>query len=306
MEPYRPYKNYLPSKTIWIVVGTIIIVGIGFILVPKIITYFQNRSVAPATDSAGLVIIPSGDPTTRDTDHDGVADWQEIAVGLDPNNPETIPGTPDAQKFETFKTTLGYDLFAQAEAEITDTDKLSLALSNDIAQGSGDSVSISNATAGEIFNYIQARKDKILVLSLKDIVVVEDSLQNNQLYKSNIETILKDDVVTKNFASHLTSYLDGTGSREAVERDLSYIEKTLALLKSTPVPNAATPLHLVMVNSVQGIYQTIQGIEDGVIDELVRLSVLALLQDYAISLSTSAGKLPLYFSVALDKNGYIQ
>lgn len=310
MEPISPYRNFLPGKKIQIAIGVIVLGVLAYFFIPRIITFLKNNKTDPASNKGLLVTALSGDPTTRDTDGDGVSDWQEIAVGLDPRKPETNPGTPDAQKFETFKSTLGYDLFTQAESNTTDTDKISLALSNEITHNLQNStateVSISNVTATELLNYIEARKSKITLLSLKDINVVENTLETNTAYSNKMNEILKDDVGTKNFASDLNAYIEGAGSQQAIDTNLSYIEKTLTALKTVPVPSGATTLHLEISNSVQGVYEIIKGIDVANSDEFVKLSTVTLLQDYIIRLATSAGKLPIYFSVALDEAGYVQ
>lgn len=310
MEYSRSLKDFLPSKKIQIILGIFIIAIAAYFLIPRIIAQIQNKK-NPSVPLTNLALTNlKGDPTTRDSDGDGVADWREIAVGLDPYIKETNKGVPDGEAFETFKSSLGEEFFAEAEMNATDTDKISLTLSNDITQniksGGASSTSISEVTANEVLNYINSQKQNFTQFSVNDLEVVESTLATNQAYALAMQNLLRDDATTKNFASDIKSYLDGTGSEVVVKKHLASIAKTITAFKTTPVPNAATTLHLPILNSAQGIYQTIQLIDPNNKDETQRLGVSALLQDYAIQMSTAVGKLTLYFSVAQSNTSYIQ
>ncbi len=306
-----PYKNYLPGKKIRIVLGILVGLAVVYFGVLPLVAKIRKDGVPQAKPLSLNITLPSGDPTTRDSDGDTIPDWQEIAVGLDPHKKQTSPGVPDEEVFSTIKNKLGVEAFNQAASESTSTDRLSLTIANDIDQsailnGTTIDKSISAASVHEILNYIESQKSSFLVYTSKDISVVENNLKNNGDYAARMNAILKDNPTTRSADVDIKNYALGTGSREKALAAAAIIQKSVIALKTTPVPSAAMEIHLAIMNALQGFYQTTQITDPTTEDEITRLGPLSLLQDYAIQFTKAVGQLTVYFSVALNKSGYIQ
>lgn len=305
------YKNYLPGKKIRVIILILTTVALIYFVVLPLIAKIKKNGIPPAKPLALTITLPSGDPTTRDSDGDRIPDWQEIAVGLDPHNKQTTLGVSDDELFATIKNRLGADAFDQAAEESTSTDRLSLTIANDINQSAevaGITIdkSLSAASVHEILNYIESQKSSFIIYTPKDISTIENNLKNNTDYAVHMNTILKDNATTKSVDSDIKNYALGTGSREKALAAAAIIQKSITTLKATPVPSSAVELHLAIMNSLQGFYQTTQIIDPATTDEITRLGPLSLLQDYAIQFTRSVGKLAVYFSISLNKSGYIQ
>ena len=303
------YKNYLPGKGIRITIGIIVVIGIAYFTIPWAIRTIKRTRVAEPKKAEVFVSSLSGDPTTRDTDGDGVPDWQEIVLGLDINNPQSKPGIPDLTTLQTIKSQVGTDTFDLEAGRVTDTDKVSLtiynALSEDSVKNDGISVAGTQTVTGqELYNYIAARKKELRTYAEKDLVTTTGSLQNNQAYAQKMSVILADDSVSRNGPELIQSYLDDRASRQDIQPMLSLLEKKVSLLLDVPVPPSAIPMHLDIINSAQGIYQLLDEYQPGGDDPAAKISTVSLVQDYLIKATKSFGVLQIYLSVALDKNGY--
>lgn len=304
------YKNYLPSKKIQIIIGILLLIGIGYFTLPSLVTLIKKTTLDTKTKPSLIVGLPTGDPTTRDTDRDGVPDWQEIAIGLDSNNPQTKPGAPDLTTFETIKNQVGESAFNLEASKVTDTDKVSLtiydALAKDSVKNNGISVQTTQAvTAQELYNYIAAQKKLITVYSAADIQTVPDSLTANQVYAKKMKTILADTPATKDAPAKISTYLEGTSGKETVQPALVSLQGKIKEMKAVSVPVSAQKIHLDLLNALQGVYQVVDSYNPTANDPTVQVSATSLTQDYLIIAAKNTGYLSMYFSVALNPQGYV-
>jgi hypothetical protein len=306
------YKNYLPSRNLRILIGIIIIGIAGYFLVPPVFRSIKKLTTPTTPKTDLLVAVPTGDPLTRDSDGDGVPDWEEILVGLDPHNPETKPGVPDLVAFNKIKASIGNNLFDTQASQVTDTDKVSLAIyddlsTNSVKNGGVSGTSTAIATGQEILNYISARRAKIIKITTTDVNLVPDSLDSNTKYSNKMKSIFSNNnTVFKNAPDALKGYLTGNTDRSTIDPALAFLQKTIADLKAAPVPYSAKNLHLEVLNELQEIYQVINEYDPKNTDEITQVSTSSLIQDDIINLAKSVGNLSIYFSVALDPKGYVQ
>lgn len=311
-ENYKTsYTKYLPGTSIRILLLLLIILSLVYFVVIPTIAKIKKDGVPPVKPLSFQTILPSGDPTTRDSDGDGIVDWQEIAIGLDPQKKETSAGTPDKQVYTLIKNKLGNDAFAQAINDSTTTDKLSLTIAHTINQSaatSGTTIteSLSEISVSEILNYIESQKSTHTIYTSQDLTIVEGSLKNNQVYAAAMQNLLKNNPANDTILLDIKSYASGTGSQQKIAPALAAMSTAITQMKTMSVPSAASTLHISILNALQGFYQATEAIDPTTPDEVVRLGSLSILQDYAIQLATNVGKLPIYFSVALNANSYIQ
>lgn len=303
------YKNYLPSKKIQIIIGILLLIGIGYFTLPSLVTLIKKTTLDTKTKPSLIVGLPTGDPTTRDTDRDGVPDWQEIAIGLDSNNPQTKPGAPDLTTFETIKNQVGESAFNLEASKVTDTDKVSLTiydtLEKDSTKNNGISVaSTQSITSQELYNYIQARKNTISQLTPKDLNLVESTLESNKSYYQEIKAILANSKETNSAPKQISAYIDGTIKKESLTPIINQLDISIKKLKQTAVPIPAAQTHLALLNSMQGVYQIITTLDSNNSDEIYKLSNSSLVQDYLMTGTKSLGLLSVYFNIALNPKGY--
>ncbi len=91
-QPY--FLRYFPSKKFIIILSAIIIVGLGCFLFFK---YFKKSSLGNSFNSSPTTYTKS--ILDKDSDNDGLKDWEEALWKTDPNNPDTDgDGTPDGEE----------------------------------------------------------------------------------------------------------------------------------------------------------------------------------------------------------------
>lgn len=312
MESNTPasYKNYLPSKKVQMVIGMLILIGLAYFIGPSIVAKIKTLRNQNSSLTSVKITTPSGDPTSRDTDGDGVLDWQEIAVGLDINSPETKPGVSDYQTFLSLKQIIGPGTFETELSQVTDTDKVSLtiydALAKDSIQNNGVSAAgTQTVTAQELFNYIEAQRATIKTYTAASFEVTENTLENNKRYADVMRVITQETPETRKAPEKIKAYLEGTIDRSEIVPLLQKTNEQLKTLLTVPVPRAALENHIELVNAAQGFYQVLDE-HPSTTDELRQMTSASLIQDYLIRATKSVGILSIYLSLALDENGYAQ
>lgn len=302
-------KNYLPSKKIQLVIAILLFIGLSYLLVPVIVNFIKKKPLAvePTTDIVISNLV--GDPTSRDTDNDGVPDWQEIAIGLNIENPQSNPGVPDLVTLQTIKEKVGTEIFNLELGNVTDTDKVSLtiydALSSDsIKNNAVSDVGTQLVVEQELVNYIESQKKNIPVYARKDINVTESNLQTNKEYSKQMKSFIAETPATRNAPKLIREYLEGTGTYASVTPILGFLEGRIADLKKTPVPALAVDIHLELLNATQALYTLVSSYNTSLDDPAYSISIISLVQDALIRTTTNLNYLSIYFSVALDKNGY--
>lgn len=312
MESNTPtsYKNFLPSKNIRITIGILLLIGLLYFLIPLIIKKIATHKSQPESTAQIKITTPVGDPTSRDTDGDGVLDWQEIALGLDVNSPETKPGVPDYQTFLSLKKAIGQTTFENELSQVTDTDKMSLTIYDTLSKDSIVNNGVTNdgvasVTGQELYNYIEAQQKTIKKYTPGDFEVVEGNLSENQKYGKAIQVLSKDSPEDKKYPTTIKNYIDGTVSKNEVLPVIQKMNTLVQSLTSIPIPRAVLAEHITLINSLQGISQILDTFP-GDADELRKLSSASLIQDYLINATKSLGMISIYLSYALDKGGYAQ
>lgn len=307
MDPNTPsyytssYKRFVPSRKIQLLIVILIIIGIGYFTLPPLINHFFGPK--PIVTKNLQVGTPTGDPSTRDTLGDGIPDWEKIAVGLNPSDPNST------KLFQKLQQTLGTTNLNQAFGTATDTDKVSLTISSDLStitsqKGLASGTDVANSTSQEVLSYIDAHEKQNQTFTAADIKTTDDSLTSNTAYYNALKPLLSDTPTTKAFPQKLNDYINGTGTKEDLAPGLDYLNTTIQTLKGVSVPRSVVALHLQILTDTNGLLQTINGIDPTNSDEMTKMSNISLVQDYLIKLTKEAGKLSIFFSVALNKDAY--
>lgn len=238
-------KSWLPSRRVgWtliilIVVFFIIILGTTFL--PKLL---QKK---PAT---GTTLPAPTQMTERDTDGDGLPDWQEILFRLDPEKKDSNDdGIDDKTEFDQIRA------LAKNPAEIdqklqqaTDEDKISLIISDKIGKaivaGKTDT-EIQVEIATTIKEYVQAQIPAQVVATL---IIQEESAANISAYFAAIDPVIAQ---TNKILEETAQYITET-SISAPETFLSKIEALATTLESIPVPGSLEALHRSYIDALLG------------------------------------------------------
>jgi hypothetical protein len=255
------YKNYLPSKKFQASILFIIVLIIIFFGIKGVISLFKNKK--PSVREPVKVTI--GEIIQKDSNGNGIADWEEYLWGLDPykNGPE------NKEFILAKKKTLAENndqLSADGSQTITDNEVLSQEFFAAIVslQQTG---SLNDESLGAITNAIG---DNVKAVELKDVytynmmTVVNDSAIANSTYQNNLSKL-----VTKykdaDIGNELTFIIQGLNNKDP---QALYAAKTVAIAYQNfgkefikvPVPKALASLQLNATNNYEKTGQTIHSL----------------------------------------------
>jgi len=213
------------------------------------------------------------DLVQRDTDHDGVLDWEEGLWGTDPTKKETTDGTPDGAAIAKLESEHGSGTEKTADSSgikenLTNTDQLSRELFSTIASltqnGAIDQDSIdhiSNSLAEKIQNSAQRK-----VYTISDIKIAADNVQAFQKYNAAMDSIRKKYPVQGNTFSILQKFIaDGENPNVAALGELDKIVKPLQnvinAIAKMDVPKSISPSHLDFLNGLEKLMENLNDIK---------------------------------------------
>lgn len=216
-------------------------------------------------EESGLVYesdITLGELVGKDTDGDGIPDWEEPLYGLNPNKKETTPGTPDSTAIAKMKMDQGKSLESTNKDEnLTETDKFSRELFSTIAtlnqngtmndqtiDGLSNSLvkQIQDSTSGKVYTYadINITNDN----NLKTTIKYNDSLKSispENPVKYSAKDVLEEFVSEKNnFDTRILSKLDPITNQT---------DKLIAGMLKITVPQYLAQAHLDFINNMEQV-----------------------------------------------------
>lgn len=304
---YASYRlqKYLPSKKIRIVILILVIIGIGYLIIPSLVKKITSlhRANNPATILT-LGVAPAGDPTMRDTSGNGIPDWEEAALGIDPYS-----GSPEANAalFEKLKTSMGQAKFESLTSQTTDSSKVGLVIYGDLtanaATASGTtSNTVVGVTQAEVQNYINANKLKNKTYTAADLTIIDNSSASVQSYYK-AQQALGGNIIDKDFVTHLTNYIQGKESKDVyVTSKVATINALAQKILTIPTPSTAVSIELAGANALSGIAQTIDNYDPTNTDSLAQFGTIALIKQYIGDAVTADTNMNVYFSLVLDKS----
>ena len=253
--------KYLPSKKFVIIAMSVAVAGtLSFVVYNHINTENQTAGQASAVPQGKPIIL--GQMVQQDTDHDGVPDWEEMLYGLDPTNPETVPGVPDLQTVANIRAA-----YAKAHpdinpnAPVTDTDQFAREFFTTILsleQSGGmnpDSIkTLSDSFFSHIKDYPQETKYKA-----SDINQVKDTSPNVNAYISSFAKTLKNpitDDISFNQVGLAVQTNDWTKLAPLAHIAAEYETVEKALI-ATKTPASAIAIQLNLANDYHKIAQNI-------------------------------------------------
>lgn len=238
-------------------------------------TLFQNKKTTnEVAQTNGLIYgdMTVGDLVNKDTDGDGIPDWEEPLYGLDPTKKETVPGTPDSTTINKLKGEQGLSLDTtktQNTENLTETEKFSRELFSTVTaltqNGAMDQTTVDQIS-GSLSERIKNSTPR-KIYTMADIKIIADNTALSvQKYKNTLISIYKkyppvaqvDDVLTK-FVG------DGTTVNESALAELTPIikqmQKFVEAWAKTAVPVQLAQQHLDVINGFERIIENINDMQ---------------------------------------------
>jgi len=212
-----------------------------------------------------------GDLVAKDSNGNGIPDWEEALYGLDPTKKETVPGIPNSTTINKLKgeqelSASTINGSASNTENLTQTDKFSQQLFATVAsldqngtinQAAADQ--IASSLTDQIKNYAPKK-----VFSLSDIKI--DSSQNIKNYSSTFLNIfgknkMPDGTVTdvlQNFAGDETN-IDET-ALQGLDPFIGQTNKIIVALAQMKVPQSLASLHVDFLNGLERVSENLSDI----------------------------------------------
>ena len=256
------YKHLLPSRK----VGTII--GSTFAL---LFIVFAVRSFGGVSyNSKSLSVVTVGDAISKDTDGDGVSDWEERLWGTSSTNTDTDgDGVPDGTEISIQKEQLalknGFSANGSSYTE-SDTDifarELFVTYSALKEQGSVSQTGADNLANAAIAASVK-KIPSIPVNTAADLKVVPSTLSSNTKYRNSIASLSQ---VSGKFGEEFALINQGISQsdpdmlRKAGAYDKIYSDYKTSLLK-IEVPINQVDNHVRLLNNLGYLVVTLPGID---------------------------------------------
>jgi hypothetical protein len=258
-------REYLPSKRIgYIIIILAIIIVVFFVLkyIPNIqkTTIFSKNTIAENQQASSKI----GDIVNKDTDGDGIADWEESIRGTDPSKTDTdSDGVSDFTEIEQLRA---QESANNQNTPETETSIFAKQLFTTVAslQESGN---LNEESASKIINQasLSAQKNVQKTFYKKEQLTISPKLTGKVFEKNTTAILVKNNVtyesLQKIFA--ILGTLPDTGEVEGttIVQDLTAIDtmfkKALGELLKNPVPAQSTETYLKFLNNLQYISENI-------------------------------------------------
>lgn len=287
----KKFKKYLPSKKFLIILGvsaTLVTTVLLIFFISSKIQRYSNQNTKKTALNVGNQTVE--DLMLKDSDGDGVSDWEEALWGTDPKNKMTFNGIPDATYIANKKKDLKIDQNVTAE-NLTETDKFARqffsAYTSMKASGQVDSQTINN--------FGNALGQKIVNPSLVDRYSEKDiKIANIDDANSRVKYYF---AVKKLFESHKSTGLGdelsivsgGLNTYSATGKDSQSAELTTIAnayqdfaqkITEMPVPNSLAVYHLRIANSANNTGISVSNMAKIISDPIVGLSGVSQYQKY--------------------------
>lgn len=271
----RPWEKYLPSKRIQIVVGIIILIAILYALKNPILRLkdlvFNRISVRPDSELVQSTVNQRQVPLSvdKDTDGDGLADWQESLLGTDPNIINTLEQVP-----ETLRQVL-----KDSEKLVTTDDKLTLKiyqrLQTDV-QGTNINEAVQAATTKELLDLADSMDNQVPEYTIDDIEFSEDNSISD--YRSKIQRAQK--VIILSDASIKTIYESLFSGKRSIELGVfqNSLNETISSVKAIPVPIEFIENHILLLNNMRKMSSALSRTTDRAVEESTRIALFLVFQ----------------------------
>jgi hypothetical protein len=296
-------KKYLPSRPLQIAIVVLIIGGALIAWGDDAWQYAQRlRTLGSSLPEPIRTTTPEA-LTLRDGDGDGVEDWEEVLLGLNPNVRDTNgDGIGDNQERTQRRILLGDERITELE-QLSEGDKIGLQLVARIKQNG--EVPFSLLTGEELQSYTQMEASNLKQYSRLDLTIDRSQeIEAQRLYASRLETILNSgDMIKDSDLETIGTFFGNLGS-PSFRASISRAESMTQNLLTIPVPLSAVPLHLELLNNYYAFLQLLSSIETSESDPVRTHITFSLIQGSIEGIFQSIRSFDGYFFVALNEKMY--
>jgi hypothetical protein len=296
-------NKYLPSKKFLYLLGSFVVLALIFFITFKLLSskssFFSPKEAGSLNvdrlAQAGLTV---NDLVKKDSDSDGISDWEEALWGTDKNNQMTFNGITDKAYIAGKKKELNVDQ-TKDENGLTETEKFAREFfASYVAMKASGTM---DATA--INNFSSALGEKIVSpnlvdrYSIKDIKInSENTLESKKAYYSKVKTLFEK-YKTKGIGDELGIVENQVNSTESTESTSkltpiaqAYKDFATDTIKIS-VPSDLSTEHLKIINSANNTGISVFNLVKVVGDPIVGLSGLSQYEKYSGDLVNAVGEL---------------
>jgi len=239
------------------------------------------------------------DLVNKDTDADGIPDWEEGLYGLDPIKKETTPGTPDNLAIEKMKAAQANTLEKSKETtesaeNLTQTEKFSRELFATIAAasqgGTIDQTTIDElgAALAEKIRNPAARK----VFLISELQTTKDNFQAFMDYNDDLKNIIEKNSLDYTVPDVLQKFLideDNVDMTALAKLDpiIAQTNKIITEMAKMNVPQSLSTPHLNVVNSLEELVENLNDIKLFESDVIVALGGISQFETNAAALESN-------------------
>jgi len=287
-------KKYLPSKKFASIILVIIVFIALFFAIKETVFFLKDKKTSG--NKNGVVQVTVGEVIQKDSNDNGIADWEEYLWGLDPakNGPENKETIENKKKALTQSggITVPDDSKAITENEILSREFFATIVS--LQQTGSLNEESLNSVSSSIGQKIEAVPIED-VYTKKDLVIKSDSAAANKAYYDAYGAL-----VTKyenaDIGSELTLISQGLGNNDP---QALYAAKTVAAAYISfadefikiPVPNSLSTIHLDLSNNYYKVGQSIQGLVQVISDPIIGMRAIINYKQYSDGLVLDVEKL---------------
>jgi hypothetical protein len=229
-----------------------------------------------------------GNLVTKDTDLDGIPDWEESLWGTDPRKSDTDEdGIPDGEEIAALKKekagSEGLDLSLEGEERLTETDKFSREFLATVAtlnqNGSIDQETVEKL--GEALSDRIKNSEPRKIFTTADIEVIEDdSVKAVKIYDDNLNNIFKKYSINYSVIDILGEFMaDGDDvnidALSKLDPVIEQAENIVDEMLRTKTPQSLAPLHLDFINKLEIISENLNDIQLFDTDVIIALSAIS-------------------------------
>lgn len=245
-------KEKLPSKKFMLIAGVIILALVVFFVSKALFGGVEGYVKKNKETEAKSV--PLGSVIYKDSDGDGLWDWEEALWGTDPDNPDTNgDGIGDKEEVDARRPSTGED-----QGDETETSLLAREFFSAIISLNQNGL-LTEANLAEIANSLSQtiKKDGAYeAYSFDSLTVVPTNIENTQAYKNSVQQILLtySDPLLGEELSIIPQYLqDPEDHQSSLEDIVSSYRELAAKLVLVPVPQQVSLTHLSLLNNLDRV-----------------------------------------------------
>lgn len=284
-------SKYLPSKMFVIRIAVVIAIIAIVFSVTKIVKYFQNK---PNSKTPMKVLVK--DIVQKDSNSNGIADWEEYLWGLDPNK-----NGPENKEFILAKRK------TLAENNNLNTDDKTVvsteneALSKEFFATIMSLQQTGNLNEASIASVSEAIGKKIEATPIPDIYTMamikttKDSDASNIAYFTAFNKLLTK-YENEDIGKEITIISQGLGTNDPqalyVVRPIASAYRAFGKeLVKLPVPNSIAPLQLELANNYEKTGESLDDLTKTILDPMVGMRALINYKKYSDALVTDLNKI---------------